>query len=72
MSTCKKHNVEHNWTCFVCEAMWDYVGRTNLIDYFNDGFRGNFFTTTDPEERGAYAHGERLARQYKESQKVKK
>lgn len=65
-SICPIHKIEFGYTCPVCEESLSYVSRSHLILFFREGFLGKHVNhPSNDEERGAYAHGQRLAKSYK-------
>ena len=57
MGYCKIHKNAFGWCCAICDEEWLYAGRTNLIEFFRQGIRGEKSTATTIQEIAAYEHG---------------
>jgi len=60
MGYCHEHRKRFGWTCPACEAAWEYMGRTQYLDAFNAGVRGDVLQERwkqDPQYHAAYLHG---------------
>lgn len=64
MKHCNIHKIDFSYTCSVCEASYNYAGRTQYLDAFTAGARGETEQPqwqNDPQQHAAYLHGKEFA-----------
>jgi hypothetical protein len=74
MGYCENHGLDYGWTCPVCEISMEYVGRSWLLDHFDDGYKNpdKNFSSLGPEAQGAFAHGARIKNPLRDTKKKRK
>jgi len=60
MGYCHEHRKRFEWTCAACDAAWEYMGRTQYLEAFHAGVRGDVLQERwkqDTQQHAAYLHG---------------